>query len=251
MGKAKEPNPAKLFMSLITSEDEFFGRGMKDLSLAFGEIDFMSHKYAFQFTDYYMRGDGERPLPSVHHFRRLISIPLLPDIKANDQSSGRKICDSGRTPSDQYRSGISLFGACDPCNDEGYTHRPYLREGIYADLTLIYRNKSYQPLEWTYPDYRQEEVIGLFNQFRKTYVEDLKGGHSSYVEIDDGLWTSRRGDTLGRVCVETRSVNHRYCDINIKLPRRLSPFETRIKELIRSQVSRGRIDISLKVDSGE
>ncbi len=57
--------------------------------------------------------------------------------------------------------------------------------------------------------------------------------------------------SLGRVCVETRSVNHRYCDISIKLPRRLSPFEGRIKELVRSQVSRGRIDISLKVDSGD
>jgi len=57
--------------------------------------------------------------------------------------------------------------------------------------------------------------------------------------------------TLGRVFVETRSVNHRYCDINIKIPKRLGPFETRIKELIRSQVSRGRIDVSLKADSGE
>ena len=57
--------------------------------------------------------------------------------------------------------------------------------------------------------------------------------------------------TLGKVLVKTRSVNHRYCDINIKLPKRLGPFETRIKELIRSQVARGRIDVSLKVDSGE
>jgi hypothetical protein len=39
---------------------------------------------------------------------------------------------------------------------------------------LIYRNKSYQPLEWTYPDYRQPEVIRLFNQFRKSYLEDSK-----------------------------------------------------------------------------
>jgi uncharacterized protein (TIGR00255 family) len=60
------------------------------------------------------------------------------------------------------------------------------------------------------------------------------------------------GETaLGRLSVETRSVNHRYCDINIKLPKRLGPFESRIKELIRSQVSRGRIDISLKTESGE
>jgi uncharacterized protein (TIGR00255 family) len=57
--------------------------------------------------------------------------------------------------------------------------------------------------------------------------------------------------TLGKVFVETRSVNHRYCDINVKLPKRLAPFETRIKELIRSQVSRGRVDVSVKVDSGE
>jgi len=55
--------------------------------------------------------------------------------------------------------------------------------------------------------------------------------------------------TLGKVFVESRSVNHRYCDINVKLPRRLAPFETRIKELVRSHVSRGRIDISVKVDA--
>lgn len=55
--------------------------------------------------------------------------------------------------------------------------------------------------------------------------------------------------TLGKVVVESRSVNHRYCDINIKLPKRLSPFENRIKEIIRSQVSRGRIDVSLRLDT--
>jgi len=55
--------------------------------------------------------------------------------------------------------------------------------------------------------------------------------------------------TLGKVFVETRSVNHRYCDINIKLPKRLIPFENRIKEIIRAQVSRGRIDIFLKLDN--
>jgi uncharacterized protein (TIGR00255 family) len=58
------------------------------------------------------------------------------------------------------------------------------------------------------------------------------------------------GDTaLGKLYVEVRSVNHRYCDINIKLPKRLAPFENRIKETIRSQVSRGRIDVSLKLDN--
>ncbi len=58
--------------------------------------------------------------------------------------------------------------------------------------------------------------------------------------------------TLGKVFVESRSVNHRYCDINIKLPKRLTLFENRMKEMIRSQVSRGRIDVSFRLEnSGE
>jgi uncharacterized protein (TIGR00255 family) len=58
------------------------------------------------------------------------------------------------------------------------------------------------------------------------------------------------GDTaLGKVVVESRSVNHRYCDINVKLPKRLILFENRIKEIIRSQLSRGRVDVSLRLDS--
>jgi uncharacterized protein (TIGR00255 family) len=58
------------------------------------------------------------------------------------------------------------------------------------------------------------------------------------------------GDTsLGKLSVEVRSVNHRYCDINVKLPKRLAPFENRVKEAVRSQVSRGRIDVSLKLDN--
>lgn len=57
--------------------------------------------------------------------------------------------------------------------------------------------------------------------------------------------------SLGRILVESRSVNHRYCDINVKLPKHLTPFENRIKELIRSRVSRGRIDLVLKIEGSE
>ena len=58
------------------------------------------------------------------------------------------------------------------------------------------------------------------------------------------------GDTsLGKIFVETCSINHRYCDVNIKLPKQLASFETRIKEMVRAEVSRGRIDISIKLDS--
>jgi uncharacterized protein (TIGR00255 family) len=58
--------------------------------------------------------------------------------------------------------------------------------------------------------------------------------------------------TMGRVFIESRSVNHRYCEISIKVPKRLVPFEARMKEMIRSEVSRGKIDVVLRLDqSGE
>lgn len=48
-----------------------------------------------------------------------------------------------------------------------FSHRIYLGEGVYADLNYIYRNGSYQTLDWTYPDYAHEEKIQLFNKIRK------------------------------------------------------------------------------------
>ena len=55
--------------------------------------------------------------------------------------------------------------------------------------------------------------------------------------------------TLGKVGVEIRSINHRYCDINLKLPRRFNSLEARIKEMIRAEVARGRVDVAVKLDA--
>lgn len=64
-----------------------------------------------------------------------------------------------------------------------------------------------------------------------------------------GFGRSEGNTALGSVAVEARSINHRYSDINLKLPKRLMPFELRIKEIIKSEASRGRIDVSIKLDS--
>lgn len=43
--------------------------------------------------------------------------------------------------------------------------------------------------------------------------------------------------------IELKSVNNRYLDINIKLPRHLSALEDRVRKYITSKVSRGKIDV--------
>lgn len=55
-----------------------------------------------------------------------------------------------------------------------YSHRLYLGGGMYAEVTLQYRNRSYQPWEWTYPDYRQPVALNFFNQLREVYKTQLQ-----------------------------------------------------------------------------
>jgi hypothetical protein len=62
---------------------------------------------------------------------------------------------------------------------KNYTHRIYLRKGIYADLTLIYRDKDYQPLAWTYPDYGEPEVRRWLRALREMYLLQLRLGEST------------------------------------------------------------------------
>ena len=57
---------------------------------------------------------------------------------------------------------------------KGYSHRPYLRDGIYADLTLIYQDKKFCSLPWTYPDYADEKQHLIFSRIRARYLLQLK-----------------------------------------------------------------------------
>ena len=165
-------------MSLIVSEDQVLQRGLQDLRLTFGEIDFMSERFSFNFTDYYAKEMGRDLFRHFITFERLISMTFLPDIK---QTTNR-LEETWASPDGNRRINIDPGYLCMEhiilATTKPYTHRPYLREGIYADLTLIYQNKSFQPLEWTYPDYRHQEVVSLFNQLRKKYAETLKGRHA-------------------------------------------------------------------------
>jgi TIGR00255 family protein len=46
-----------------------------------------------------------------------------------------------------------------------------------------------------------------------------------------------------KLSVEIKSVNHRYLDLNIKMPRRFFPFEADIRNIVKEYVSRGKVDL--------
>jgi uncharacterized protein (TIGR00255 family) len=60
-----------------------------------------------------------------------------------------------------------------------------------------------------------------------------------------------RGEAEGdgyRFTVEVRSVNHRFCDVQVKLPRRYSQFEEEIRKRAAASFSRGRIEVGVTAD---
>ena len=43
--------------------------------------------------------------------------------------------------------------------------------------------------------------------------------------------------------VEMKSVNHRYLDVNIKMPKKLNFFESAIRALLKDYIQRGKVDM--------
>jgi hypothetical protein len=174
MGKPREPKPSKLFMSLIYAEESFFQLGLQDLLLTFGETDFLSERFSFNFTDYYSEEMGPILFRHFLAFPSLIPPSSLPEIKqTTNRIEGKYVHSQGSRRLNIDPGYLSLEHVI-LATTKGYTHRPYLRDGIYADLTLIYQKGSYRALEWTYPDYGQPNIIALFNHLRTTYAEALK-----------------------------------------------------------------------------
>jgi uncharacterized protein (TIGR00255 family) len=53
----------------------------------------------------------------------------------------------------------------------------------------------------------------------------------------------------GKIIVEMRSVNHRYGEISVKLPRSLICFENDVRKAVSGRLKRGKIDIFIQMDA--
>jgi len=55
----------------------------------------------------------------------------------------------------------------------------------------------------------------------------------------------------GPVAVEVRSVNHRFCEVVVRLPRALSSLEEEVKRMIQRRCARGRIELTVSLPGGK
>ena len=169
MSRPKSPEPAKLVIGCFTKDKGILGDVARKLSEAFGPPDMISPWLAFEHTDYYTPEMGAPLFRRLFGFCELIQQDSLPDIKLlTNELEGRFSREGKRLVN--IDPGYLLAERFVLATGKNYTHRIYLKEGIYADLTLIYQKGRFSPLDWTYPDYAGDAIIRFLWSVRARYL---------------------------------------------------------------------------------
>ncbi len=174
MGQARKPLQVKLISGIITGEVNNLDITQKALARKFGAIDYKSPIYDFNLTDYYQKEMGPELKRQFLSFYKLIDPAVLAEAKLLTNKVERRFSKEGRrliNIDPGYVTASKLVLA----TTKNYSHRIYLKKGIYAEATLYFKDGAFNPWEWTYPDYKTEGYIETFNRIRKIYMEQIKG----------------------------------------------------------------------------
>jgi hypothetical protein len=172
MGKIISPAPVKLIIGLIFKDEEFLKRTKGILRRHFGATDYESPVIPFNYTDYYQKEFGTGLKKKFLSFTRLIPSQRLAAIKVLTNKIETRLSRKN------YRKinidpGYLTMAKLVLASTKDYSHRIYLDKGIFAEVTLVYQKKFFQPQEWTYPDYRTEEYARIFLEVRKLYSQQI------------------------------------------------------------------------------
>ena len=63
-----------------------------------------------------------------------------------------------------------------------------------------------------------------------------------------GFGRCELADAKGKITVEIKAVNHRYCEISFRMPKKLSFFEAGIRNVLKKYISRGKVDVFINYE---
>ncbi len=166
----------KLVVGMLAAGEHLFTEAEKALADCYGHIDCRSSGMPFSHTRYYEKEMGKGLIRRFISFERLIHPGDLAGIKLRTNLMENRCFSVHGRRQVNLDPGYIAAAKLVLATTKDYEHRIYLREGIFAEVTLHYREGSFIPWEWTYPDYRTGEYIDIFNGIRKKYLDLLKKG---------------------------------------------------------------------------
>jgi hypothetical protein len=143
------------------------------ITRSFGPIQTCTDEIPFDFTSYYAHEMGADILRSYCSFAQPVSPDSLAAIKlatnALEAEFMQEQCRMVNLDPGLLTMHSLILASC-----KDFSHRIYLRDGIFAEVTLLFSKGCFTPLPWTYPDYQHPDTIAFFEQQRAAYVEQRR-----------------------------------------------------------------------------
>jgi len=186
LGEIKCFQKHKLIIGILTTLSSRQDEIIKTLSDEIGEIDYISPLMDFNYTDYYDSEMGDNIRRVFVSFKNLVDPSKLADIKIHTNYLEKLY--SVRVKSDEkhdgeehrrvnFDPGLLCSSRLILATTKDNVHRVPVRDGIYEEVTLIFRGGRFEALPWTYADYRTEEYEKVFMKIREIYKSGLKAIH--------------------------------------------------------------------------
>jgi hypothetical protein len=180
MGQIRSPLPVKLFIGMLSPLPGLFDECSQILQKEFGPIDSRSECVTWDRSDYYREEMGSNLFRMFIFFERTTDPGRLSWIKrfTNDLENRYAV---NAAPGLRRRINLDPGYVTEAkvvlASTKDFAHRVYIGDGIYAEVTLRFRtnDRSFVPHEYTYPEFRTEPYIALFNRVRKDLWSELHG----------------------------------------------------------------------------
>lgn len=182
MGAIRSPEPALLLVAAFGASDEALALGKARAEEKYGLIAKESEAYRVEdFTRYYDEEMGDALYKRFWIFERLVDPGSLADVKrqtnAWEEEIGRTLYARGRAATPRPLNldpGYLELGKLILASTKDHAHRIYLRDGIFAETTLMYAKKRWVSAPWTYPDYQDAKNQAFFTACREYLKERLR-----------------------------------------------------------------------------
>ena len=178
MGTIHLPKPVLLFMAVFSAFPAAFGWVRKRAEEKWGTVALESEPFAFEtFTDYYAKSMGETLPKRLWAFETLICPDALPEIKCVTNEWEAEFKSFADCPVERPLNidpGYIDLGKLILASTKDHAHRIYLSKGIFAETTLMYTQRQWKPLPWTYPDYQSAGYQKFLTQCREYLIQNKK-----------------------------------------------------------------------------
>lgn len=174
MSIPRTPFKAKLIVAVIINGRENFDALLELLGRQYGPVERLSPWYDFDSTAYYGAEMGAPLQRRFIVFKEPVAQETLPAIKLWTNEIENTFGNHDGRRQVNLDPGYLTLERFILATGKNFTHRVYLRDGIFADLTLIYTKGGFQVLPWTFPDYATETMRNFLAEVRQAYYLELK-----------------------------------------------------------------------------